>query len=421
MVQAEAILPQQNSFTQVAAQMAEQKRVNDYRNAMLKHEDDWRKNSILQQINPATISKEFDPAVVNESLGGIQKSVSDYIRTNPNATSNDLDQFINHALTQTALWSNKAKIVRSNLDKHFTMMGQTPGWDKETLYAAALHNALYNSNGSLKKAEDINSDMNWGDATLRSNPESFVNIPESMKAFRKALEDEPYKKVAFEKKFEKNRHLVTENHELEIKNYQKIDNDYKSSTYGTAIPNITQSVYDQYVPEGSPVDAAFTSRARQMLAANKVDPNDKDALWKAKFAVLNDEFKNADFSKQTNKSADVTKVASVYNFNQQPSEDIYGKAKGQVLAGATIGSLDGRVINLLNNKIKDLTGSPKKLSNYNLEVEDDKIAVFKNDGTDTGIRLSEDEINVPLNTGKAKTSAIAKGKNSKLKNIAGFK
>jgi hypothetical protein len=411
MVQAEAILPQQNSFTQVAAQLAEQKRIDDYHSSMLKHEDDMRKNGILQQINPATLSKEFDPYVVNESLSGIQKSVSDYILKNPKASSNELEQFVNQALTQTALWSNKVKIVRSDLDKHFTMMGKIPGWDKETLYAAALHNALYNSDGTLKNASDINTNINWGDATLKSSPENFVDIPEAMNGFRAALKDEPYKKIAFVKKIEKNRHLVSEDHEFEIKNYQKIDDDPKSPTYGKAITNITPEIYNQYIPEGSPVDAAFNARAKQMLISNKVDPNDKSAFLKAKFTILNDEFNNADYSKQTNKTNDITKVAPTYNYNQQISEDIYGKAKGQAIAGSPIGSLDGRVINLIHNKLKDLTGkSNVKLNNYKVQIADDKIGVYKNDGTDTGIRLDESEVNIPLNFGKAKTTEINKAK-----------
>lgn len=271
-------LPQAVQYDNTAGQMlyklAEEKRQEARYAAQLKKEDDSRKYQLLQSINPSVLSKDFDKSVVDKTIGELQSHVSQFLGSNPNASSTDLQTYIQSNVGKIAQWSANVTQTRESIKEGIKNFNNKRGIDVGLLGAAATHNALYNSDGSLKTADQLDPSQDWVGNTLKSNIGQFTNmqeVGEDIPKFMKSFDKDTREFFQFDqhgRKIDSTKRVVTYNPQWQ--NYDEKSGKVSLKTVGNT-GYITQPVYELFVQPGSPMEGYLDNKANAILSSHNND------------------------------------------------------------------------------------------------------------------------------------------------------
>jgi len=171
----------------MAEDLRQEKRIQE----QMKREDDVRKFNVLSTINPNALYKDFDKQVVDASISGLQQRVAEYLKSNP--TTMDLQSFIQNNVGDIAQWSAKTTAIRTGLESQIQKMNNKAGIDVDTLFKKTIQNALYDQNGQLKSAKDLDPSKDWITETYAASPKSFTDMQQVGGALLKSINDAPKK------------------------------------------------------------------------------------------------------------------------------------------------------------------------------------------------------------------------------------
>jgi hypothetical protein len=156
--------------------------------------DEARKRAeVFNEINPATLYGKFEKEVVSRKLDGLTAAAADYIKRNPNSSSNDFRAFINKEVSSMATQSAKIKAVKDNIKNTVGALGKDSIYDIPALNALALDRALYKTdqfgNKVLKEADEIDETEDFLTNITRSDPDKVISKVAGANALNAKIKD----------------------------------------------------------------------------------------------------------------------------------------------------------------------------------------------------------------------------------------
>jgi len=151
---------------------------------------------VFHEINPATLYGKFEKEVVSRKLDGLTAAAADYIKRNPNSSSNDFRAFINKEVSSMATQSAKIKAVKDNIKNTVGALGKDSIYDIPSLNALALDRALYKTdqfgNKVLKEADEIDETEDFLTNIIKSDPDKVISKVAGANALNSIIKDSQF-------------------------------------------------------------------------------------------------------------------------------------------------------------------------------------------------------------------------------------
>lgn len=159
--------------------------------------DEARKRAeVFNEINPATLYGKFEKEVVSRKLDGLTTAAADYIKRNPNSSSNDFRAFINKEVSSLATQSAKIKAVKDNIKNTVGALGKDSIYDIPSLNALALDRALYKTdqfgNKVLKEADEIDDSEDFISNVIKTDPDKVISKVAGANALNSMIKDSQF-------------------------------------------------------------------------------------------------------------------------------------------------------------------------------------------------------------------------------------
>jgi len=313
----------------MAEDLRQEKRIQE----QMKREDDVRKFNVLSTINPNALYKDFDKQVVDASISGLQQRVAEYLKSNP--TTMDLQSFIQNNVGDIAQWSAKTTAIRTGLESQVQKMNNKAGIDVDTLFKKTIQNALYDQNGQLKSAKDLDPSKDWITETYAASPKSFTDMQQVGGSLLKSINDAPKKTTTVDVTTQRGKVINVEKKSLEYSPaFQQVNTATGNIEFKKKDGYLDESAYNYFVQPGSPMEGYLENQVDRILdsynkdksAQNKLkigsvdisDPGNRELI---KRAWLTNYVESTAGSKQQDVTKDIVKPPSINIFNQPTTAD----------------------------------------------------------------------------------------------------
>jgi len=194
------VLPQalqySSDFNKRLAQIGEEARQQRALQQKLELDEARKRAEVFNEINPATLYGKFEKEVVSRKLDGLTAAAADYIKRNPNSSSNDFRAFINKEVSSMATQSAKIKAVKDNIKNTVGALGKDSIYDIPSLNALALDRALYKTdqfgNKTLKEADEIDETEDFLTNIIKSDPDKVISKVAGANALNSIIKDSQF-------------------------------------------------------------------------------------------------------------------------------------------------------------------------------------------------------------------------------------
>jgi len=188
---------QDAAFSEAMAQKARQ-------DAMLQQQAEANQRRLLQEIQHKqeamkliqadVLNPKLEVEIADAAIGQVRNNVATYMKQNPNASSAELNQYINSELEVINSWNNNVKLIKQRIENQFKDVKEDAisinNWKH-----AALTRALYKTNQdgsrSLRGVKELDSNYDYASDVWAKNGESFVDIKKSSDALIEGIKKAP--------------------------------------------------------------------------------------------------------------------------------------------------------------------------------------------------------------------------------------
>ena len=363
--------------------------------------DEARKRAeVLNEINPATLYDKFEKEVVSRKLDGLTSAAADYIKRNPNSSSNDFRAFINKEVSSMATQSAKIKAVKDNIKNTVSALGKDSIYDIPSLNALALDRALYKTdqfgNKTLKEADEIDETEDFLTNITKSDPDKVISKVAGANALNAKIKDASLfeQSITTEVDTPSGRQTIITGRESKLPFYLQADDKGGVGVKTQKNGYIDEDVFQQFYQD--PAAAVYIDANAKDIMKQAGVPDSPEAKEYFKRSFL------TDFLERNKKGAIDLVDKKLYakapaagtggsgaEKEPPPTVDLYAEIVSAVDSGKQVRQTKGgKVVQTFGFPLSDITQSAKDiiLSNVN------RAAQFKAEGEDTPRDYTQDDV-----------------------------
>jgi len=161
-----------------------------------------QKQDLMKLIQPDVMNPKLEIEIADVAIKQVRDGVAEFMKTNPNASYSQLNQYITGELEKINQWNNSVKTIKANLENKFKDV-KGDAVSINSWKSAALTDALYKTNPDgtkvLKGLKDLEPNYDYATKAWQENGYSFLRLPELQSGITKGLNELPREKTKISK------------------------------------------------------------------------------------------------------------------------------------------------------------------------------------------------------------------------------